>query len=129
MQRIAASIRVLAIIGVLVHAGLIVWHSASMLGMAIQRAELATALSEICHGAGQVVSTSSELPDIPSGESDGGGCPVCKGLVSGIAILSTPFLIAHRPDVDVARMEIVGEAIARRLRPVRPPSRAPPSLA
>jgi hypothetical protein len=127
LRRISTSIRALAIIGMLLHAGLIVWHNAAMLGTTLQRNALAAALGEICHGAGSATADArAELPDLPSQGNDQGGCPICKGCVSAVAILSVPEFAVHRPDVATARMAIVGETITLRLAYVRPPTRGPP---
>jgi hypothetical protein len=111
----------------LLHAGLIVWHNAAMLGATLQRNALAIALTSICHNAGAVsAEPQGELPALPPEGNDQGSCPICKGYVSAVAILSTPDLDVHQPDTAAARMEIVGEIIARRIFPVRPPTRGPP---
>lgn len=130
MRRISTSLRAIAIIGVLLHAGLIVWHNAAMLGATLQRNALSSALAEICHGAGLAsAEAKSELPELPQPASDQGGCPICKGAVAAAAILPTIHLQLHQPDVAVARMEVVGRTIALRLAAVRPPTRGPPENA
>lgn len=127
LRRISTTFRVLAIIGVLLHAGLIVWHNAAMLGATLQRNALATALAELCHGAGAAATEAQgELPELPQPGNDQSGCPICKGSVSAVAILPTPDLQLHRPDRATARLEVVGRIIALRLQPVRPPTRGPP---
>lgn len=130
MRRISTSFRVLAIIGVLLHAGLIVWHNAAMLGATLQHQSLVSALTAICHGAGASdTATRGDLPELPPSSSEQAGCPICKGQVGAVAILSHPEPFVHRPHLATAQMEIVSEIIARRIAHVRPPTRAPPFLA
>jgi hypothetical protein len=52
-----------AILGVLIHAGLFIRHNAMTLGMALDRAALADAFGEICHG--QLESSGSAGPTLP----------------------------------------------------------------
>ena len=130
MRRFSTSLRALAIFGVLLHAGLIVWHSAAMVGATMQHNAIVAAIASICHGAGPATGgTQDDLPSVPAPSNEQSSCPICKGCVSAVAILSDPGLVVHRADPATARMEIVGEVIAQRVKPVRPPTRAPPVLA
>jgi hypothetical protein len=67
-----------AILGVLMHAGLFVHHNAVMLGAALDGAALAEAFGEICHG--RLGSPQSVDPALPlSPDSVGCHCPDCLG--------------------------------------------------
>jgi len=130
LRPISTLLRYLAIIGIILHAGLIVRHNAAMLGSHLQLASLTADLAEICHGAGgPSAADQHQLPKMPSPGSDLGSCPMCTGCISAVAILPTPYSIARVPHRTVIRMEVVGETIAQRLARLRPPSRAPPLLA
>ncbi len=127
MRRLSTSLRVLTILGVLLHAGLLVWHNTAMLGARLQSDALASALAEICYGTGMAQRVSpDDLPDAPPPSNDQGSCPICKGCVSAVAILATPQLAVHEPDQASARIIVVGQVIAQRLVRVRPPTRGPP---
>ena len=130
MRRFSTSLRALAIFGVLLHAGFIVWHNAAMLSRTMQYNAVVSALTGICHGSGAATAdVSDNLPDIPAPGNEQSDCPICKGCVAAIAILPDPGLPEHRVHRAAMRMEIAGEIIAQRLTPVRPPTRAPPIFA
>ena len=130
LRRFSTSLRALAIFGVLLHAGLIVWHNAAMLGATMQYNAVVSALANTCHGSGaSTTDVRDSLPDIPTPGNEQTGCPICKGCVAAIAILPDPALPEHCVHRAAMRMEIVGEIIAQRLTPVRPPTRAPPIFA
>ena len=123
-----------AIFGVLLHAGLIVRHSTSMIAAQIQHTELAAALGVICHGGGSAVALpASEIPNIPSElPASGGGtqdCPLCMGFGMASAVLPDRIAVRNLPVASSARQEIVAIIIARRMAAVRPPSTGPPSIA
>ena len=115
-----------ALIGMLFHAGSVVWHNAAMLGSVLERNALAQALGKYCHGGTATIGSSDVLPDLPQPNQDQTTCPICKGAVAAFAILPVVELPLHRPDVTSARIEVVGRIIAIRLARLRPPSRAPP---
>jgi hypothetical protein len=122
-------VRCFAVIGVLVQAGLVVWHSAAVLrSMQRQDALAAAALAAICTG-GRVSEVPEQQPDLPSHGGDQGACPICMGCVPSVAILPSPNAVVQRYDAGSERMELAGESIARRLARVRPPARGPPLLA
>lgn len=130
MRLSSTLLRYLAIIGIILHAGLIVRHNAAMLGSHLQLAALTADLAEICHGAGgSSTDDQQQLPEMPSSGGDLGSCPICTGCISAVAVLPTPYAFSREPYVAAIRMEVVGDIITQRLARLRPPSRAPPSLA
>jgi len=130
LRQFSTSLRVLTILGVLLHAGLLVWHNTAMLGAKLQGDALASALGEICYGSGMMQrAASGDLPDAPPPASDQGNCPICKGCVSAVAILAAPELAVHKPDQTSLRIIVVGKVIAQRLARLRPPARGPPLTA
>ena len=127
LRQFSTSLRVLTILGLLVHAGVLVWHNTAMLGAKLQGDAVASALGEICFGSGMMQrAASDDLPDAPPPASDQGNCPICKGCVSAVAILATPELAAHKPDHTSSRIIVIGMVIAQRLVRMRPPTRGPP---
>jgi hypothetical protein len=89
MQRRLLSL--LAIIGVLLHAGLFVRHNAMMVRAALDRAALADIFSEICSGkSGSSANPDATFPgDHGSPESH---CPDCLTFAGAVALLPTAFL-------------------------------------
>ena len=116
-----------ALLGVLLHAGLLVRHNAVMLNAKLLHSEIAATLGVICHTDGTTARLPvSQIPDVPAQSEGLGDCPICAGLASVAAIV--PSLVADitAPDFSSARVAVVGEAIALRLAAVRPPTRGPP---
>jgi hypothetical protein len=123
-------ISILALIGVLLHAGAIVRHNAAMTGANLQYQALLTGLSQLCHSAtsGKVLAA-AELPFVPKPTDAQNGCPICSGLSPAVALPT--------PKLEVA---VVPEAVAIAFRPgvrctpdsshaVCPPARGPPAAA
>jgi hypothetical protein len=122
VRKLSVAVRCLAVIGVLLQAGSIVWHGA----MLRQDAVAAAALAAICTG-GRVSEVPEKQPDLPS--SDLGACPICTGCMPSVAILSSPNAVVQHCETGSERMELAGETIVRRLARVRPLPRGPPLLA
>ena len=80
-------ISVLALLGVLLHAGAIVHHNAAMTGASLQYQALITGLAQLCHVTATAdVVAASELPSVPRPSDAQNGCPICSGLSSAIAL-------------------------------------------
>jgi hypothetical protein len=124
----AVSVRVVAIIGVLAHAGLVVWHGAVVQRSPLQQDPLAAALAVICTGSG-VAHAQEERPELPAQDSDHGGYPTCMVCVSWVAVLPPPYLVSFGHSNVSERIELIGEVIARHLAHLRPPPRGPPLYA
>ncbi len=116
--------RVVAIIGMLVHAALIVWHNASMVGATLERGLLAEALA-ICHATGPS-GLEGTVPAQPGEGEASTPCPICKGLVGAVAVVPDVRLPEPSPDKTAARFAARAKLITARLAPVCPPSRGPP---
>lgn len=129
MRYFLTSVRIIAIVGIVLHAGLLVRHNSSVLAANLQASSLFVALAEICHGGGVQLSEAPDIPQLPPPGGDSGSCPICKGCVAAAAVLPTVDFFHHSPLATVTRMEIVGEAIALRLARILPPARAPPRTA
>lgn len=122
-------IALVALVGVFLHAGLVVRHNAMVLSAKLEHSALVGALGMICHGNGSLAALpASEQPAMPEPEQDRGSCPMCAGLAPAVAVLSENPLAIHVPDAAFSRMAVVGEIIRLRLADVRPPTRGPPAV-
>lgn len=124
MRRFGGIISLVAVLGMLVHAGLLVRHNGMMLDAAFDRIALIFAGQIICHDADGTTKLSENLPHHPSGKMP--NCPVCMGALAGAAIL--PPMIAF-PAIAMPRarpMAIAAQRLAMGTRGIRPPTRAPP---
>jgi hypothetical protein len=128
LRRPSNIIHAFAIIGVLLHAAVLVGHFSTVLGAAVQRVEMGLLVSAICYGTGQSASTDGDVSSSPATGTEQGDCPICQGCMSAVAVPPAVMLPAYAPDRRTARMEVVGEVIAQRLARVRPPTRAPPAI-
>lgn len=123
-------ISVLALLGVLLHAGAIVRHNAAMTGVTLQYQALLTDLIQICHGgAGGDTLATAELPFVPKPTDAQNGCPICSGLGPVVALLAAqpavvavdlPTAIAFHPETHCVPDS--GYAVC-------PPARGPPAVA
>ena len=123
-------INLAALIGVLLHAGMVVRHHQVMLGAHLERQELISSLGVICHGSGQAsVPSDAELPWVPPpSDNQNSQCPLCAGTASAFAFVASVDRVApgrlaiaaqQVPHYEVPPVEIAG---------VRPPTRGPPVL-
>jgi hypothetical protein len=121
-------VSLLALLGVLLHAGLLVRHSTMMLNAKLLNQELAAALGVICHSDGTTSRLpASDLPALPEPPGNQGDCPLCMGLMA-VAVLPSNDLPSFAPDLASARIAVVSEVIAPRLSAVCPPARGPPRI-
>jgi Protein of unknown function (DUF2946) len=119
----------LAIFGVLLHAGLIVRHNSSM--VASQLDVSPSFASFICHGDGSETQFKTDVGSVPGEERDSrdGTCPLCAGFGSAVAVLAQPSSIGHiHRATKSLRVAVVAEVVARRMAGDRPPTRGPPIL-
>ena len=123
-------ISVLALLGVLLHAGAIARHNAVMTGANLQFQALLTGLAQLCHSSttGKLLAA-AELPYIPKPTDAQNGCPLCSGLSPAIALLSPQpeFVFARAPVAVVFHPDTrctpdLGHAVC-------PPARGPPAAA
>jgi hypothetical protein len=123
MQRRLLSL--LAIIGVLLHAGLFVRHNAMMVGAVLDRAALADIFSEICSGKpGSSASPDATFPgDHGSPESH---CPDCLAFAGAVALLPTAFL-NYVADYSIASdTPISSQVVSSNGLVLWPPGQGPP---
>jgi hypothetical protein len=123
LRRIAA---VLALFGVLLHAGASVRHQSVMLDALRQHQALVTDLHALCNPGGAIDWAS--VPYVPRPTDVQTGCPVCSGLASIFALAEPSFALAlgarERPTYQRAVVVVLPE------RPrAHPPARGPPAQA
>jgi hypothetical protein len=124
-------INLVALIGVLMHAGMIVRHHEVMLGAHLERQNLISALGVICHGSGQTAAPSdAELPWVPPpSDQQNNQCPLCAGLAAAIATTATAECGVPLRFRTAAPQIVRYEARPVEIASVRPPTRGPPQLA
>lgn len=137
-MRLRATITVLALLGVLVHALAVVRHSTVVMLAAATVAEITATgpaadsleAAPICHASQN--GASQDGANAPSGPMPSGSklsCPICLGLASAVALAPAAVLlprpVCERP---LDRFAVDDERVRVHER-IRPPSRGPPSLA
>lgn len=122
-------IGIVALLGVLLHAGALVCHHATMLGATLQHQALLADLAQICHGAGTTASEPApDLPAIPKPTDAQNGCPLCSGLGFAFA-LAAPVLAAIVLPAAAPVFQVRVAAVPSVRPAVHPPVRGPPALA
>jgi hypothetical protein len=129
-------VSLLAVFGVLMHAGLVVRHSAIMLKASLVQADAVRTVGHICHTDGAATALVSSKVDqqadsdaVGNSEPTGGqtDCPICDGAIAKAVVLPMCVVSIHAPDMASARVAVVGETVALRLAAAWPPSRGPPT--
>ena len=123
MRRFERMISLLAVIGVLLHAGLLVRHNGVMLDGAMDRIALDFAGGVICHGGGEDTQPNSGMP-APSSKLP--NCPVCVGTAAAAAILPPLIALPGNSLTFPIRIARADQQTGKRAVDFRPPSRAPP---
>ncbi len=124
----------LAVLGVLLHAGAVVRHNAVVLaaasratsGVAADRA-LAADLRLICGAAAHMAEAMLPGGNGPAGDPE--KCPICAGLASAHALAAVEQPTLAVPYGDHAITIATDDQRVSIQRRYRPPSRAPPTLA
>ena len=128
MMRLRVWISIVATMGVLLHAGLLVRHSLAMADAARQYHAIVADLGTLCQAApGEARIAASDLPQVPqpSGAMD---CPICAGLVAAFALAAPQPATLSVPTAVAMQLPGVGAAAARPpLRTAHPPARGPPT--
>lgn len=130
MQTWRKLIGVVAILGVLLHAGLIVQHASMLVGAVLGQSLAGDLQAAICHG-GDAATADAAVPQDGdgSGRPAAGQCPICQGMSSAAVVLPTPLPLAARAEAESERLAAISERIAHRIAGLLPPARAPPSRA
>lgn len=127
MLRLRRLIGIVALLGVLMHAGALVRHNGTMLNALLQYQGLVAALTAMCHGSGSAADV--DLPYLPKPSGVEFGCPVCSCLVAAFALAAPePAEIVRAPQHPLNPPErLAGTTGSHRLG--LPPARGPPALA
>lgn len=123
-------ISVLALLGVLLHAGALARHNAVMTGAAFQYQALLTGLSQICHGSatGDVLAA-ADLPYVPRPSDAQNGCPICSGLSPAVAVGAPKFEVAFVVAPVAFAFHPAAHCAPDSGHAVCPPARGPPAAA
>ena len=123
-------ISVLALLGVLLHAGAIARHNAVMTGANLQFQALLTGLAQLCHSStsGKVLAA-AELPYIPKPTDAQNGCPICSGLSPAVALAASELEVAFVPVPVMIGFHPDARCTLDSGHPVCPPARGPPAAA
>jgi hypothetical protein len=123
MQRRLLSL--LAIIGVLLHAGLFVRHNAMMVGAALERALLTEIFSEIC--AGKPDSPASPDATYPRDHGNPEShCPDCLACAGAVALLPTIFVDFDATYSIASDPPISSQVVSSNRLVLWPPGQGPP---
>jgi hypothetical protein len=123
LRRVAA---VLALFGVLLHAGASVRHQSVMLDAQRQHQALVADLHALCNPGGGV--GTADLPYVPRPTDAQAGCPICSGLVAAIALATPEFALVLASADEAPDLPVVVAAVSQWPR-VHPPARGPPAQA
>ena len=116
----------LALVGVLLHAGLVVSHATVMLHAMLGDGDGMGAIGVICHGGKGAVASPTTPADETPRQDQRSECPICMGYGPAVTLLSEISVPKHVPHEISVRQTVVAEIIARRMAAVRPPSTGPP---
>jgi hypothetical protein len=120
-------INLVALIGVLVHAGLVVRHHQVMLGAHLERQDLIGALAVICHSNGQPATSSENVPWVPlPSDQQNSHCPLCAGLATAVALPASVESGVPLQFRAAAPQLVRYEARPVETESVKPPTRGPP---
>jgi hypothetical protein len=121
-------IHVLALIGVLLHAGAVARHTGILLGAALQGNSLAADLGVICHGGANA--PGPELPAAPAPSSPQTSCPICMGLAPVAALLAAAESLAAPATGEIAlQTPAPSPGLLQTPFAACPPARGPPTRA
>lgn len=119
-------IGIVAMLGVLLHAAIVVRHHGLMLNAQLQYQALAADFKVICHGT--VAPSEAELPNLPRPASTDYDCPVCSGLVGAFALAAVEQVAVPRPLPDTHDRPADRPALQLAVRRDLPPARGPPAF-
>ena len=122
------SIAIWAILGVLLHAGLIVRHNAMALSAHLLQQDLITSIASICNSSGTAVA-SDDVAYIPSPNGGSSDCPICSGMMGASGLLPEAAKVMIAFDRPSHLIAVISDRIAPRLIGAWPPSRGPPAIA
>jgi len=121
-------VSLLALIGVLLHAGLVARHNVSMVAAGLADQDLDKVLGVICHAETSSASSKS-LPNVPDPNGKLKGCPICMGCISAAVVLPDGLVLPAMFEWTSGRIALVGKTIRYRMAALCPPSHGPPTFA
>jgi hypothetical protein len=127
-MRFSRLIRLIAVLGVLLHAGALVRHHGMMLGGHLQHQALLGDLAALCHANGDTASSTAELPWIPAPTEGASSCPVCAGQVSAFAVAAPDLTLLPPRFAVAASWQIPATVHTPQTHAVCPPARGPPAV-
>ena len=120
----------MVLLGVLLHAGVIVRHNASMLGALFEHQALLADFAQICHRDSRGdADLTADLPFIPMPSDAQKGCPICCGLAPLFGLTPPAVTWLPRRALEAAHQPIAVAVLSVQPRTALPPARGPPSLA
>lgn len=122
-------LHVVALIGVLLHAGALARHNGIMLGAALQGNALAADLGVICHGGGATTAPAADLLPPPQPSDPQSTCPVCLGLAPAVALTGTGAIVVAGPAPAAIPVTAGHASVSQPSHAVCPPARGPPAFA
>jgi hypothetical protein len=129
-MRLRAWATIVAVLGVLLHAGMLVRHHGLVLSAHLLEQVLASNLATFCHGGADAASRSpGSLPDIPKPSDAQSGCPVCSGQAPAFALVAPDYLEAPARFAAATSWTEPERANPALRRAVCPPARGPPASA
>lgn len=123
MRRFEKIISLVAVLGVLLHAGLLVRHNGVMLDAAFDQVALSFAQGIICHSDGMQPGSGK-----PGHSGKLANCPVCLGATAAAAILPPLIVLPGAAAASSPQAASGNRGITGRLAAFLPRSRAPPSI-
>ena len=119
-----------AVLGVLVYAAAVVHHATRLTAAALQHQTLIADLAQLCHGGAKLGGpVRLDLPLIPQPTDGQGGCQICCGLGSAVALLAPERAAFFVPPPAALANWSTTYCAPRSLHAVCPPARAPPAIA
>ncbi len=123
-------VSIIALLGVLLHAGALVRHNTTMLGAHLQHRSLIADLGQLCQGGGTASSIpAADQPAIPQPTDAQNGCPLCSGLGTAFALLAPELAAILLPAPAAPIFHAVPIDIPELPHAAHPPARGPPARA
>lgn len=129
-MRLRRWISLIALIGVLLHAGALVRHNGMMLSVALAQDAPAADLFVICHGgADQTSDRDTDQPGLPKPADAKTSCPICSGQAPAFALAAPQPLLVRAVVAQNTVWRSISRARLLQRTAVCPPSRGPPQRA
>jgi hypothetical protein len=126
-MRLRPLVNILAILGMLAHAGALVRHNSVMVDAAFEYQALLSDIGSFCHGdAGSSSSLGAASPGVPPPTNSHDSCAICLGLATAVALIVANTIGVWAP-VETKVISFDGLiTIAEVPHALHPPARGPP---